>query len=365
MRPYSPTKGLLQGLSALFSVLLLAACSPDAGPETGFDLDSLPLNRLSDYGLFDGPLEGLEAGPFLLPYDLNTPLFTDYAEKARFVYIPPGSKARYESDFSLDFPEGTLLFKTFYYYHDERSPEQGRRILETRILARHQEGWKAYSYHWNDEQTDAVYRASGAVRAFSWVRADGSEQDLQYLIPNQVECRNCHEISGRLQPLGPRPRNLNKAYPYADGEANQLDRWASKGWVEGLPDPLAMGVLPVWDDPGSAGLEARARAYLEVNCGHCHRPDGDANNSGLFLHWENETDASLGICKPPVAAGGGSGGYRFSIVPGKPDSSILVFRMESNELDIRMPETGRSIEHREGVALVRAWIAAMPESDCP
>ena len=117
--------------------------------------------------------------------------------------------------------------------------------------------------------------------------------------------------------------------------------------------------MAVWDDPDSGTLEARARAWLEINCAHCHNPDGPARNSGLDLLASQRNPTAYGIYKSPVAAGRGSGGREFDIVPGQPDKSILVFRVDSTDAGIMMPELGKRLVHKEGLALVRQWIAAM------
>jgi hypothetical protein len=109
-------------------------------------------------------------------------------------------------------------------------------------------------------------------------------------------------------------------------------------------------------------VAARARAYLEINCAHCHNPAGAAANSGLFLDRRQSDPVALGIGKRPVAAGRGSGGRDFAIAPGDPDASILVYRMESTDPGIAMPELGRATVHVEGVKLLREWIATMPKS---
>jgi len=107
-----------------------------------------------------------------------------------------------------------------------------------------------------------------------------------------------------------------------------------------------------------AALDARARAYLDINCGHCHNAKGAANTTGLTLEASAPEDRHLGICKPPVAAGRGTGDHLFDIVPGQPDDSIIAYRMASADPGEMMPELGRSTVHREGVALIKAWIAA-------
>jgi len=347
----------------LFTLLMVSACQEGRSPDGGFSLDSLPLEQLSDYQLFEGELNLLQPGPDLLPYDLNTPLFTDYAEKLRFLYVPEGEIINYQDEAVLDFPVGTMLFKNFFFYTDARDPSLGRKILETRVLARHQEGWKAYSYLWNEAQTEATYKVTGAVVPLEWISESGITRNIQYVIPNQVDCQNCHQIGAPLLPLGPKPRNLNRDFAYPEGNANQLEKWVEKGWLSGLPAVVPR--MAAWDDPASGNLEDRARAYLDVNCAHCHRPEGDADNSGLFLNIENSDNSALGFCKPPVAAGAGSGGLAFDIVPGKPDSSILLYRMNSVALNVMMPEAGRTIIHEEGVNLIEAWITSLSPAGCP
>jgi len=345
------------------ALLLFSACRDDKGLGNGFSLDSLPLEQLSDYQLFEGALKDLRPGPGLLPYDLNTPLFTDYAEKLRFVYLPEGAQITYVDEATLEYPVGAMLFKNFFFYADARNPALGRRILETRVLALHEDGWKAYSYLWNDAQTEATYRVTGAVLPIEWIQEDGTNRSIQYVIPNQVDCQNCHQIGDPLMPLGPKPRNLNRSYSYADGTVNQLEKWVEKNWLTGLPTSVPR--MPIWNDPSSGNLNDRARAYLDVNCAHCHRTEGDADNSGLFLNVENASASALGICKPPVAAGAGSGGFAFDIVPGRPDSSILLYRMNSVALNVMMPEAGRTIIHQEGFELIEAWIASLSPEGCP
>ena len=136
----------------------------------------------------------------------------------------------------------------------------------------------------------------------------------------------------------------------------QLKALAAVGQLTGLP--AAPPQLVRWDDT-SAPVAARARAYLEVNCGHCHSRTGFASNSGLYLQHDEPNPVHAGIGKHPVAAGRGSGGRMVAIAPREPDASILLHRMESNEPGVMMPQFGRSVPHAEGVALVRAFIAAL------
>jgi len=121
--------------------------------------------------------------------------------------------------------------------------------------------------------------------------------------------------------------------------------------------PAGADTLPRWEERAEIAVAVAARGYLDVNCAHCHRPGAGASNSGLDLRWEQTDQAALGVMKRPVAAGRGAGQLLFSVVPGKPDESILVHRMESTEPGVAMPELGKDTVDRDGLAVVRRWIA--------
>jgi uncharacterized repeat protein (TIGR03806 family) len=194
----------------------------------------------------------------------------------------------------------------------------------------------------------------------SWIQADGVARSNNYIIPNANQCKGCHKAGEIMRPIGPKAPNLNRDFAYSEGTENQLTHWSRRGVLANAPKATAAPRLAAWDDPRSGTLDARARAWLEINCAHCHSPQGPARNSGLDLLASQQNPTSYGIGKPPVAAGIGSGGLAFDIVPGKPDQSILVFRIASTHPGIMMPELGKRLVHGEGVALVRDWIAAMP-----
>lgn len=316
-----------------------------------------PPRQLSEFGFFadmraQRPAEGV------IPFALNTPLFSDGALKDRFVYVPEGKTATYDETEAFDFPVGTALIKTFSFPADYREPEKNTRLIETRLLLRNERGWQAWAYVWNDEQTEAVLNIVGAKTEIEAVAADGSPLSFTYSVPNKNQCKACHSLSGEIEPLGPKARNLNGAFGYADGEHNQLAHWAEAGILQGAPSPAQAPDAPDWTDRVQP-LDARARAWLDVNCAHCHRAEGPASNSGLFLTWGEADRIKLGVGKRPVAAGRGSGGRLFDIKPGDPDGSILLYRVESTEPGVMMPELGRHLPDPEAVALLREWITAM------
>jgi uncharacterized repeat protein (TIGR03806 family) len=312
--------------------------------------------RLADYGLFDA---AGHPAPGVQPYTLNTPLFSDGAEKFRYVWLPPGTRADYRASGPLAFPVGTVIVKRFAFPADLRQPARALQPVETRLLIHRPTGWAALSYV--QEGSEAVLRRAGKRIPIAVTNHAGQRQIIDYAVPNQNQCKQCHQSGEAITPIGPTAGNLNGRLQGSG--PNQLVQWQASGRLAGLP-AAGLPRLARWDD-ASEPLEARARAYLAVNCGHCHDRAGFASNSGLYLNPEETVPAHLGILKRPVAAGRGSGGRQFSIQPGQPDQSILVHRMESSEPGIMMPQFGRSLVHEEGVALIRAWIRALAPIAAP
>lgn len=322
----------------------------------GTEYSSLGNNTLSSYQFFKGELKNLEPMSGVVHYELNSPLFTDYAYKKRFIKFPENTSANFSSDDVLDFPEGTVLIKNFYYPADFRKPEEDIRILETRLLMLEDGAWKALPYIWNDEQTEAYLEIGGKNIDVTWTHDDGSIRTVNYSVPNMNQCKGCHLRSDKIMPIGPTARQLNG--PIKGHDHNQLVQLAAQGWLTGLPPIENVTRLVSYDNTEEA-LDSRARAWLEVNCAHCHRPDGPAKTSGLHLLADVKNPFELGIGKAPVAAGRGSGGLNYDIVPGKPDASILYYRIKSDDPGVMMPELGKKLVHEEGVRLIEAWIREM------
>ena len=233
------------------------------------------------------------------------------------------------------------------------------RLIETRVLVRREAGWEALPYVWNAAQTEAELARTGDALALELVADDGAREAFTYVVPNENQCAGCHVVdlkTKQIAPIGLKARHLNRDYAYAAGSENQLAHLSKLGYLSGWSDAGATPRNADWRDT-SAALDARARAYLDINCGHCHNPKGPANTTALDLTIFGATDRFLGVCKPPVAAGRGTGDHFFDIVPGKPDDSILPYRMLSSEPGVMMPEQGRTTTHREGVTLIK-WIDA-------
>ncbi|WP_392353864.1 SO2930 family diheme c-type cytochrome [Brevundimonas sp. LF-1] len=356
-----------------------AAAQPLAEP-TYFEADNP--KSLREWGMVQTSDGALILGARVTPYDLTTPLFTDYAQKLRTIWMPPGVSADYTPDDALSFPVGTVITKTFFYptgakgrvlrQGDPRQFHEGDglklkqvRMIETRLLIRRPEGWTALTYLWNEAQTDAVLHRVGAAVPLTMTGSDGKDETFSYIVPNATQCSACHATNvatREIQPIGPKARLLNRDFAYSDRTENQLSRLTAMGYLKGVADPGQAPLQVSWTD-AAASTEARARAYLDVNCGHCHNPKGAAATSGLYLDAPSPLSGSAGLCKPPVAAGAGTGNLRFDIVPGKADESIMAYRMDSTHPAVMMPEIGRSTRHDEGVALIRSWIDSL-EGSC-
>ena len=336
--------------------VVLWSCSSS---QRGVRVAAEPYKTLAEYGFFIGPIADMNPADGVLPYDLSNPLYSDYAHKARFVWMPEGSTARYTNEGILDFPEDAILIKSFYYQHDERDHMAGRRIIETRLLINNGDQWEARSYVWNKEQTEAIYDVVGDITPVSWINSSGQEMNVDYIIPNKNQCKGCHYYDGKQIPIGPKVGNLNKTFAYHDGEMNQLNKWQALGYLKGKPTEVPSHQWATWDNPQSGNLHSRAMAYLDINCRHCHNPKGPANTTGLTLRADAPPDGQIGIYKSSVAAGAGTGGNEYNIVPGHPEQSILYYRMASTDPAAMMPELGRRTAHIEGLALIKEWIEKM------
>jgi parallel beta-helix repeat protein len=344
-------------------------CTPEEG-STGPNFKALEVNcpSLSGYNLFADSTEPRENANDGVYYDLITPLFTDYAAKYRFIFVPEGKQGGYSSREVLDFPIGTIVAKTFTMPNDFLNPAAGEVIIETRLMLHRADGWVALPYIWDEDVSEADLTLVGGTRQLSWTGANGESRSTNYEIPDANQCKTCHIIS---QPetgsgassledvvimIGPKARFLNMDNEYDGQTVNQLSYMEQVGILVGVPEDLSsIDTVPDWEDT-AADLEDRAKGYLDINCAHCHRPEGFASNSALFLDYWREVDKSYGICKTPVSTGSGSGGFQYDIVPGDSSTSITTYRMGSNEPDVRMPEIGRTLVHDEGLALIEEWV---------
>lgn len=369
------------------TLLLLSSCFGGASSAPGFFAPDEYPERLSQWNLLHKRGDALTLGQNVHAYDINMPLFSDYAGKFRTLWLPPNTQLTAHSDGrpGFEYPVGAIISKTFFYQQAENAsaPHEtqgagpkaiqvaktstyrsdgnaldlaGHLPIETRLMVKHNDGWHAVSYQWRDDE--AYLAITGAIVPLSLQDA-GTNTKFSYLIPSRNQCAGCHatnHTTGKLLPIGLHQAQLQRSAP-EDSQLAQLQAWQQRGWLSQGPN-LSNIAMPSWEQ-SDANSNEQARAYLDSNCGHCHNPNGPADTSALDLSHANQNRESLGVCKPPIAAGRGSGGHLYGIVPGDPDASILIHRLTSTELRSRMPEVGRSLEHTEGVSLVRSWVADM------
>lgn len=365
---------------ALF-VALLVCCSDTHSPPV-YHSDQPPTN-LSDWNLFNTKSGRLILSEGVVPYDLNSPLFSDYALKLRTIWVPEDSRGQFNQQNGLIFPTGTVISKTFYYRKGKldgmvlkKEESSGRLnpilqqlnevlLIETRLLVLRIDGWEAISYVWDEDQSDAKLTRIGDIKSLTLVDEFSKEQSFAYLVPDINQCAGCHAMNNTtkvIEPIGVRPRHFDKIFAHEEQIYNQVDHLEVLGYLKNTE--LKESVIPAvdWTDTDYS-IDKRARAYLDINCSHCHNPVGPADTSGLDLTLSAVKPIETGICKLPIAAGSGTGGRLFSIVPGQPEASILVHRLETMDPGAMMPELGRSVVHQEGVALIRDWIKEM-DGEC-
>lgn len=351
-----------------FFAAAISGCGSDEQPiEQVKPKGPLPYETLSEYEFFTGKLTDLSPAANVVPYDVASPLWSDGAGKARFIVLPEGQKIGFHEGEDWEFPEGTIIIKSFFFPLDRREPEGVRRHIETRLLVRDSsvaEGWTGHVYFWNDEQTEAIRVIAGKKVTIDSIDENGKDFSQTYLVPNTNQCKNCHTRDDVYRALGVTTHQVNRDINVGGEVKNQIDYLAERGLFSTAP-PAPSG-LPAFADPsGAAPLEERARGYLHANCSHCHRPGGGGGSTGLELvAWETEP-TKLGICKGPVAAGSGTGMHLFDVVPGKPEESIMIFRMNSIDPDIKMPEIPNLLPDTKGVELISQWIQSLSPAGCP
>jgi uncharacterized repeat protein (TIGR03806 family) len=317
--------------------------------------------KLSEWHLFKSTGEGLKPNARVVPYDLNTPLFSDYASKYRFVWMPVGASAEYRDDGPFEFPAGTIFAKTFAFPAEGR--RGGERLIETRLLVHTNAAWVPLPSVWNREEDEAFLRLAPDPVEIHCIDAAGKRRDFTYQIPNTNECHECHDNNKVLLPIGPKARNLNKIFAYEDGAENEIAHLTKVGYLLGAPALESIPRAPKWNDASDGTLADRAKSYLDNNCAHCHQPGGTAGYTGVDLRSTHFDLLHSGICKRPNSAGV-MGDLQFDLVLGHPDQSILLYRMESTAPKVMMPQIGRAVVHEEGVALIREWIASLSPQTC-
>jgi uncharacterized repeat protein (TIGR03806 family) len=342
----------------LVLILLFSCKSNDTNPHqlispVNFDLEQMPYQKLSDYNFFEGSLSELNPVYGVLPYELINKLFTDYASKKRFVWMPDNVKATYNGDFkTIDFPVGTILIKNFYY--DEVLPAHNSKIIETRLMIKKENNWIFATYKWNDEQTEATFIMSGSNVVVDFVK-NNQQKSVNYRIPPESDCLTCHQSFDQPKPIGTKPQNLNKSFTYDNETKNQLEKWSEFGYLD-ANYPNNITTVVKWNDTSQA-LNSRVRAYLDINCAHCHSDDGYCNYRSMRFAYDKTNDSdNLGVCIVHQEPIGDAPGLSHIISKQRPDRSVLYYRLNTTDETVKMPLKGRNLIHTEAVELFESWI---------
>ncbi|HET9953665.1 MAG TPA: hypothetical protein VFQ61_04140 [Polyangiaceae bacterium] len=298
----------------------------------------------------------------VLPYEVNSPLWSDASDKSRGLVIPAG-KQIHVVDCSKDtcaqgvyddgkwqLPVGSVAIKNFGF---------DGKLVETRLFVRFDEkNYVGYSYRWDEAQTDATIVPDERVT----VMFNTGKRTVEWNYPNRLDCSTCHNNQA-FGFIGFETQQMNRVV----GGTNQIDALKSKNVFEAPPkSPYAAALVAPYPNqlgspPATATLDERARSYLHGNCAYCHRPDGDFQNHDLRFGVPMK---DMGICNSEPVKGdlGVTGAVNLS--PGDPKNSIMYLRMQvRRQAKIGMPQLGTYVVDPDGSELIGQWITSI--KSCP
>jgi len=291
-------------------------------------------DKLSDYGLFKGKIADLVPNDQGISYELASALFTDYADKKRVIFLPKGKKIVASDDGLPNFPDGTIIAKTFFY-PQRGTPQNSKSVLlETRLLINEKGQWNAATYQWNSTQNEAFLLADSAAVPVLFLDGKSIKRQTNYIIPSRTDCIACHRQGDRILPIGPKIRNLNRVVFRDNDTIQQLEYLKGKGVID-IPSWSKLSSLPD-DQDHNQTTEQRARAYLEVNCAHCHNPRGTAYMTMLDLRFESPvTETGIWLKQAKIIG-------RMSVLG-----------------EMHMPQKGTTMLHEEGVILIKDYLKSL------
>jgi uncharacterized repeat protein (TIGR03806 family) len=340
------------------------------------DLTQVPYSKLSDYHFFAGELKNQTPASSVLPYEPISALFSDYAHKKRFVWMPNGTKATFNGDEkALNLPVGAVLVKTFYYDNVQNvTPTGSTRIVETRLMIKKATGFIFADYVWNAEQTEAFLDLAGSNTDITWIDENNVTKSVNYRIPTEVQCIICHKsqnivndvvVSTENFPIGLKPQNLNFNYNYSTETKNQLTKWIEVGYLENnFSLPTENNTMVNYNDT-SKPLETRVRSYLDINCAHCHNDKGHCYYRPMRFEFyktglpNGQGHTNMGVCVNTADIQDFDPTLNKIIKGRQAQNSMLFHRINTDNEAYRMPLHGRTLIHTEGVALIQQWINSL------
>ena len=360
-------KYYLIALSFVFFAGIFTSCSNSDEEEyverspVSVDLTKVPYEKLSDYNFFVGEMKNQEPSDDVLIYQPASSLFTDYAHKKRFIWLPKGTKSTFNTDATvLELPVGAALIKNFYYDNVQNTtPVGSTRIIETRIMIRKSSGWIFAEYVWNQEQTEAYLDMAGSNTTIEWKDDNNNIQVVDnYRIPSDQQCMTCHKSNEQPIPIGIKPQNLNFNFNYASGSKNQLATWIEMGYLENnLPGTISSTVN--YED-ASQPLELRVRSYVDINCAHCHQLNSHCDYRPMRFAFSETTNLNnMGVCVDTQDMSDFAPALSKIVNPNNINRSMLYYRINTDNESFRMPLLGRTEIHAEGVALIEQWINSL------
>jgi len=324
----------------------------------GDTTSSVP-QTISESGLY-ADMQTRELSPGLIPYSINSPFWSDGADKERVLALPGTTQIAFSEDGHWEFPQEAVLVKNFYLELERGNPES-KKLIETRFLVKQSEGelWDGYSYLWNEEGTDATLLETSLTKDYTIIdsSAEGGSYTHSHYYPSRNECSKCHTPAAGYV-LGVRTAQINKQHVYENGVSdNQL---RSYNHIELFTIDIGedYSEFPQWPNPfdPEEPLEKRARSYLASNCAYCHQPEG-TGRSNMDLRYATMLEATNTVNETPELGDLGVEGAD-RIKPGHPDSSVVYLRM-INLAEYRMPPLASNRVDTAGASVISEWITSL------
>lgn len=326
-----------------------------------------PPQYLSQTGAFTN-LATLTPASGLLPFDVNSPLWSDGSEKQRWVAIPnngthdtAAERVTYRDTGSWSFPVGTVLVKHFALPVDERNPSVVK-PLETRFFVHGSDGvYYGVTYRWNEAGTDAVLLTGGESRDLTIINHDGSTRTQRWDFPSRADCRTCH-TAGADNVLGLRAHQMagNMTYALTGRTSNQLETWNALGIFGTSFGSRNPATVPAAVDPHNphASLDHRIKSYLTANCSHCHQPNGVAANFDASFEVALAKQGIIqGLINRPL-----NSASELVVAPNDLAISVMHSRMSVVGAS-QMPPLGKNVVDEKAVALLVDWIKGMESAE--